>query len=77
MTSNSRITQRSKTKLILLIHARTFDDKQFSYFLVTLSSCTMQRSKTKLIFLIYVCTSSNSLFDCFDVSHEGTFVDWR
>jgi len=59
---------------ILSIHIRTFFDKQFSDFLVTVLSRKMQRIPSIIIPRIHIHTSSQVSFDGFDVSFSDCFA---
>ena len=57
--------QRSASILILRIHIRTFGDKEFSDFRVTVDSRMIQRSQSNRTLRIDIRTSSQVLFDGF------------
>ena len=66
--------QRS-SEVILRIHIRAIGDKQVNDFFVTSSSRCLQRSQTMLIFRIHIRAISDVLFDGFDVSFTGSYVN--
>ena len=57
--------QRSASILILRIHTRTFGDKEFSDFRVTVDSRMIQRSQFNAILRIHIRTFSKKQFDNF------------
>jgi len=68
-------SSRFAAKTILRIHIRTFLDKQFGEFLVIVSSRNMQRSPSVLTLRIHIRTSGQVLFNGFDISFSGSFVN--
>ena len=66
--------QGSPSIVILGIHSRTLDDKQFRDILMTVPSRKMQRSRSPIIiFNIHIRASIQVLFNCFNVSPHGSF----
>jgi len=66
--------QGSPSIVILGIHSRTLDDKQFRDILMTVPSRKMQRSRSPIIiFNIHIRAGIQVLFNCFNVSPHGSF----